>query len=190
MMASPFSSARIAGTFTAHPQLSKREAAWLSRQGVSERAVHDPEPVRAAQVVWPEPGRFDLAQHLPDGAQASRALLFVVTDAGEAVDLIAWHPRTGQLGSWRGYAWGLGQEEALCPRITDHDGLHVWRTPLQWLQANRRGVVIFRPRLAAELLVDAGPLIAMDIKHGQELRQALQRPGPRILISAQARRAA
>jgi hypothetical protein len=94
-----------------------------------------------------------------------------VADAGEATDLIAWQPRTGQLGSWRSYAWGLGQEEALCPRITDHDGLHVWRTPLQWLQANRRGVVIFRPRLAADLLADAGPLIAMDMEHGQELSQ-------------------
>jgi hypothetical protein len=190
MTGHPFSSARIAGTFAANPPLSKREAAWLARQGVSDRAMHNPEPVRAAQVVWTDPDRFELAQHLAGDERASRVMLFLVTDAGEAVDHIAWQPRTGQLGSWRGYTWGLGQEEAFCPRITDHDGLHVWRTPLQWLQAGRRGIVIFRPRLAAELLADAGPLIAMDLEHGQELRQALQRPGPRILISAQARRAA
>jgi hypothetical protein len=190
MIGLPFSSARIQGTFAAHPHLSEREAAWLMRQGVSDLAIHTSEPVRAARVVWTDPDRFEFEQHLPDGAQASRGLLFLVTDAGKAVDLIAWQPRTGQIGSWRGYAWGLGQEETFCPRITDHDGLHVWRTPLQWLQAGRGGVVIFRPRLAAELLADAGPLIAMDIAHGQELRQALQRPGPRILISAQARRAA
>jgi hypothetical protein len=121
----------------------------------------------------------------------TRSLLFLVTDSdGEAVDLVGWQPRTGQLGSWRGYAWGLGQEDVFLPRFTDHDGLHVWRTPLEWLQAARRGVVIFRPRLAAELLADAGPLIAMDLEHGEELRAALQRPGPRNLISAQARRAA
>jgi hypothetical protein len=189
MIGAPYSSARIEGTFATHPVLSNREAAWLARQGVTTKAMHDPEPVRAAQVVWTHPDRLELAQHLAS-QPAVRAMLFLVTDAGEAVDLVAWQPRTGQLGSWRGYAWGLGQEEAFCPRITDHDGLHVWRTPLQWLQAGRRGLAILRPRVAAELLADAGPLIAMDLEHGQELRQALQRPGPRILISAQAQRAA
>jgi hypothetical protein len=51
------------------------------------------------------------------------------------------------------------------------------------LQANRRGIVLLRPRLAAHWLSDAGPLIATGgIGHGSELKRLLERPAPRILV--------
>ncbi len=101
---------------------------------------------------------------------------------GAPLDVIAWQPQSSRLGSWLGHAWGLGQESIYAPRLSDHGGLPVWREPLAWLRTNRRGVVLLRPGAAAHDLEAAAPLIAEDAAHGEELKQLLTRPAPRILV--------
>lgn len=176
-------SADVVAAFNAHPLITSREATWFARQGVSDRALREPTPIRGGDVTWIGRERFELGQHTPSGSAAERAILTIAMDEeGDPFDLVAWQPRTGQIGTWRGYAWAVGQDRALAPRIGDDLGLRVWRGILQWLQADRDGLVIIRPRIAAELLCDAGPIVAEDVEHGQQLRRLLTRPPPRILV--------
>jgi hypothetical protein len=110
--------------------------------------------------------------------------VFLVEDSVGPIDVVAWQPQAQRIGSWRGLAWGLGQDRAYDARIGHDDALPVWRSPLDWLRADRRGIVILRPGLAGHFLDDAGPLLAEDPEHGRELKRALARPGPRILVRA------
>jgi hypothetical protein len=75
---------------------------WLLRQGIDEAALLNPYPIGAAKVRFLAGNTFDLD---PDG---DRALTFRATDVDDVIDLIAWQPRTGQLASWRGVAFCLG----------------------------------------------------------------------------------
>lgn len=184
---SPCLPSRIVGTFDANNDLLPREREEFGRLGVGSDALDCPVPVRAGLVVYGSDGRFDLEHHLPLSltVRTARAFLFLVEDMhGEPEDIVAWSPAIDRLATWRGAAWGLGQDHALAPRMDERDGLPVHRTPLEWLQADRRGLVIIRPRLAAPLLDDAGPLLAADRDHARELRDALTRKGPRILVPA------
>jgi hypothetical protein len=58
--------------------------------------------------------------------------------------------RTGALASWLGQAFCLGDlDDVFNPATYFADGaLHVHETPLQWLVAERRGIVIVRRDLA------------------------------------------
>lgn len=184
-MSAPFSTARLVGTYDSHSGLLPRERADLIRAGVPERALDEPSPIRAAYVVWTQASRFAFEQHEPPSARGQRAFVFLVEDvAGDPADIIAWQPATGRIGTWCGIAWGLGEFEALAPRMAEHDGLPVYRDPIDWLRADRRGVVILRPRLAADYLCDAGPLVAEDREHAAELDRVLTRRAPRILCPA------
>jgi hypothetical protein len=188
----PYSAARIAGTFAAHPTISQKQAAWFYRAGITERALLDPSPIRTGLVIWSAPGRFVLAQHEPAGmhAEAEQACLLLLNDENdEPADIAAWAPRSQRLGTWRGCAWAIGQETTWFERLSE-PGVPVWRSPLDWLQAERNGLVLLRPKVAAEILCDAGPLLAMDVAHGVDLRSSLSRPGPRILVREQMREAA
>jgi hypothetical protein len=54
---------------------------------------------------------------------------------------------------------------------------------LEWLRDGCRGIVLIRPPLAASFLCDAGPLLVDDAEFRAELRAALTRPAPRILVA-------
>jgi hypothetical protein len=76
---------------------------WLLEQGLTATTLTEPYSVGAATVCFHDgAGTFDVD---PDGA---RALTFRATDMDDVIDLIAWQPRTGQLASWRGAAFCLG----------------------------------------------------------------------------------
>ncbi|WP_375460586.1 hypothetical protein [uncultured Enterovirga sp.] len=184
--------ARITGTFASNFDLLPRERGDLVRHGVAATAIDTPTPVRAGHVVFGDDGRFSFEQHERSlSVRSARAFLFLIEDMhGEPSDIVAWQPALSRVASWRGTAWGIGQSEAYAMRMAEHDGLPVWRNPLDWLRAGRRGVVIMRPRLAAAWLNDAGPLVAEDFEHARELRTALTRPAPRILVPAALRRQA
>ncbi len=184
--------ARLTGTFLSNFDLLPRERAEIVRNGVAESSIDTPTPIRAGHVVFADDGRFSFEQHERSlSVRSARAFLFLVDDMhGEPADIVAWQPALSRVASWRGAAWGIGQSKAYDVRMAEHDGLPVWRDPLDWLRAGRRGIVIIRPRLAAAWLSDAGPLVAEDFEHARELRSALTRPAPRILVPAVARRAA
>jgi archaeosine-15-forming tRNA-guanine transglycosylase len=77
----------------------------------------------------------------------------------------------------------LGEEQVFAPRIVE--ALLVHPDPLAWMRNGRRGVVVVDRPQAVALLRNAGTLIAADLDQGRQLREALETPPPRILISPQ-----
>ncbi len=187
---SRMSPTRTSGTFHANPNLLPREVAELERMGIPADTLAGPTPVRAAYVVFDE-ASFEFEQHHKHGVEGVRALCFLVTDShGQACDVVAWAPQIGKLATWLNRAWALGEEAALRPRLSEDGGLPVWRSPVGWLRARRKGLCLVRPTAAAHYLDCAGPLIAEDATHGAELKQLLTRPAPRILVPSPSKKAA
>jgi hypothetical protein len=90
--------------------ISEFEIAWLTKRGVSFKALMGDWPVGAANVNFDGKGHFNLAD---DG---ERALTFVAFNAGNPIDIIAWRPRSGQIASYTGAATFLGdQDDAINP---------------------------------------------------------------------------
>jgi hypothetical protein len=153
------------------------EAQWLISQGVSCRAMLEKPCLRASQVRFLENETFKFAE---DG---DRALVFRVFDCGTQVDLVAWSHRQKQLATWRGFAFALGQDN-ISNTATYFAGsaLHVHRTPLDWLKADRFGICIVQPRFAYAHLGNVPRLICPDETHARELETWLQPPKPRAEI--------
>jgi hypothetical protein len=116
------------------------------------------------------------------------AMTFVVRDEiGDPVDVAAWTPSRPIL-LWLGRGALLGGEYALAPRLSE--GLLVHETPLEWLRAECRGVVVLDDRRARPLLYRAQPLQVVSIEQGRELRAMLEVKPPKILVSDKWRLAA
>ena len=153
MQTAPYSPQRLIGTFAAHHTLRPRESDELRRLGVADLALISPSPLRGGYIVWDGPHRFVFEQHEPTHVTGERAFLFLVTDGGgDPADIVAWQPTSNRIGTWLGLAWALGQEVIYAPRLSEQNGLSVWRSPLDWLRAGRRGIVLIKPRLAADWL--------------------------------------
>lgn len=159
---------------------------WLIDQGISDKAMVSPYPIGGAKVRF-DRGTFDLDE------SGERALTFRATDCGEVIDLIAWQPRTGQLASWHGQAFCLGDVEDIFNPATYFagDALRVHETPLQWLLAGREGIVILRPDLAYAYL-KGRRVLCDDPRHAARIERWCQSPrtSVEILISAAERNAA
>lgn len=184
------SPARIAGTFDSHNNLLPHEVDELARQGVPTVALLGPDPVRVGYVVFDESG-FEFEQHHRHGTEGVRALLFAITDCqGIYRDIVAWSSRLNQTAAWLNRAWAFGEGRVYAPRLSPQGGLPVWRTPIGWLRANRRGICLIRPEAAAYHLDCSAPLIAEDAAHGAELKRLLTIPAPRILVPALSMKAA
>jgi hypothetical protein len=181
--------ARTSGTFDASNNLLPRDVEAFVQSGVAAETLAVPVPVRAGYVVFDALG-FEFDHHTNTEAGV-RAYLFLITDhQSVARDVIAWAPKQKCLATWLGRAWALGEEQAFTPRMSEHQALPVWRSPINWLQAGRKGVCLVRPKAAIHYLCDAGPLLAEDAIHGAELKQLLTRPAPRIIVPASSTRKA
>ena len=153
------------------------EAQWLLSQGVSNRAMLQPETIRAGSVRFLDGGAFEFAE---DG---DRALVFRVVEFGDEVDRVAWSRKQNKLATWRGVAFALGQEAIWNPATHFMDGvLEVHRTPLDWLMADREGICVVQPRLAYSQLGHVERLLCPDEAHARELERWLQPPKPRAEI--------
>jgi hypothetical protein len=173
----------LAGMFHAHPSLPAEDVNSLLRLGVASETLFKPFPLRTGRVAWADAETFIFEEHLNFEVEVERIILILIFDCwGQAIDIAGWNPHSGRFGTWRNRAWALGEGSAFAPRLSEHGALPMWRTPLNWLVACRKGVVLFQPRLAAAFLCDAGPLLAEDLEHAHELKKQLTRPSPRILI--------
>jgi hypothetical protein len=176
------SSDYIEGTWASCRKISGFILAELQHQGV-DRETLKKISLRRAKIVWCGVQRFEFESkgHSPWMCEGEQALLILVRDAfGRAVDIVAWDPKTNRLGSWLGGAFALGQGLIFAARLSD--GLLVHRTPLEWLCAGGKGIVIFNYSMARSYLADAGPLVVENRKHRRDLEAALAHPLPRILI--------
>lgn len=152
---------------------------------VSAVALHDPDPIRAARAVIDQ-GRivFPNEMRVPEGLSG----IFVVPvrdEGGSVVDIAGWRPSDGTLATWLGTAWCIGEDWLAEPYyvLRDDGALSVFATPMSWLRADRRGVVIIDYRAAARHLQSLGtPLLAEDFTHGLALRKRLTIAPPVVLI--------
>ena len=150
------------------------ELLWLLDQGLNENAL------------WPISGvtvRFDRNTFGLDDT-GERALTFRAEDSGEVIDLIAWQPRTGALASWRGQAFCLGDlDEIYNPATYFMDGaLRVHASPLEWLRANREGIVILRPDFTYAHLRFCQRILCDDPAHAEDVEFWLRAPEPTVKI--------
>jgi hypothetical protein len=110
-------------------------------------------------------------------------MIFVVRDhIGDPIDLAAWNGGLGTPALWCSRGSMLGAENLFGFRICET--LEIHPTPLEWLRAACRGVVIIDPQKSADLLRRAAPLQASSVAHGRALRRMLEMPPPRIVVPA------
>lgn len=113
------------------------------------------------------------------------ALIFGVIDDGELVDLAAWWPKGNRIGTRIGVGACLGQGQVGRGGHGMADQpLPVFRTPLAWLQRNRRGLVVADRVAAAHLLVDKA-ITGEDAAHDDDLLQNLTLRPPLIVRTAE-----
>jgi len=173
----------IAGILAACSEIPGFVAADFRRQGV-DGTILQKVSLCEGTVLWADPHRFELA-HLCrscGSGEGEPAFIIPIRDhMNRLVDLAAWDRPTKRLGTWLGIGWALGQSSVLRPRLSE--GLPVHRSPLDWMRAGAKGIVILNAGVARSYLGDAGPLIAEAAKHRRELAVALTQPLPHILVA-------
>lgn len=150
---------------------------WLMEQGIPPMAIATPWAVTACGVYLNANGTYQPASTAGLG---EFALVFGVIDQG-LIDLVAWQPKTGRLASRLGVAWAVGQGQVeRCSLGSTGPAVPIFRSPIGWLRAGRRGAVIVNWRAAASVL--AGLTIQPeDADHARELGVRLQLRRPRFL---------
>jgi len=162
--------------------LDQRALDWLLAQGIGIDVVGSfgklemvPLAVQCARVILDGYGGY-IASGIGDFAY----ILPVIRDS--IIDLVAWVPRTGEIATRDGIGAMLGEGHVGCDGWgTTGRAIPVFRSPLNWLRADRQGLVIVNPDLAARRLAGA-ILDAEDVAHRQELTDLLRLPPPAILV--------
>lgn len=115
-----------------YSQPSQQHLDWLQRCGVSLSALTKPPMVLLARGHKAHDGAFEA------DAGGEEWLVFP-----EAQDCIFWQPRGGMLARWNGRAFALG-EDMIHAAATCSFGncLNIYNSPLDWLRADRDGIVI------------------------------------------------
>lgn len=79
----------------------------------------------------------------------------------EADDIVFWHRTSGQMASWCGRVFALGEEIIGEPATYSFDcALNIFDSPLDWLRAKRDGIVVLDWERAFDRLRDC-PRIAI-----------------------------
>jgi hypothetical protein len=150
---------------------------WLARQGVPVEALFYAPAIRAAHV------RFDHRGQYTPHVLGELALILPVLDRGGVVDWCAWAIHSGTIATRLGGGAILGGD--LVGRDTG-DGvtvpaLPVLPSPIDWLRARRRGLVILDYGRAAFDLAGV-TIIAADHQHAANLRRAIRVPLPVVRV--------
>jgi hypothetical protein len=158
--------------------LKQRETDRFRELGVGALDLCSPWPVLVDKVVFSEE-YFSFADDL--GIAGELAFTFVVISNAGMIDIAAWQPETKRLAMWCGEGFALGE------RLIHHPnpltgGLHVFRSPIDWLRAGRCGIVILRPQFARSVLADVPVLVAEDEQHRKELQKLFEFVGPQVVI--------
>ena len=153
---------------------------WFTkRHGIAPLALCRPEPILVAKGTRADDGYIDLDD------RGSEWLLFI-----EPEDAIFWQPRTNELATWNGRSFALGEAIIDNAWTYSFDPLRVYASPLEWLQADRDGIVIRDWSRCYCRLQDA-PRIEIDEVLVDQFDRAMQPPRrPEILVRIKQRRAA
>ncbi len=147
------------------------EVKWLTKRGMKFDAL------------W---GRWPVGATTLDGV---RYLAFMTFDGEYPVDIDLWQPRTGELRAYSGRAVFLGDlEEVMNSATYFADGyLIIHADPLEWLRANREGVVIVNEKLAGAYLRDRPGVFCPDPEVAKKLKHLVRSPKPTVKILTAAR---
>jgi hypothetical protein len=141
----------------------------------------DPWPVLADRVVF-EGDFFQFADDI--GEKGEPVFTFVVISTAGFTDIVAWHPRTSRLADWFGHGFALGERQIhnTNPLIP---GLPVFRSPIGWLRAGRRGIVIVREDFTKVVLQSVPLLVVEDDQHRRDLQRLfpIGCRGPEITVA-------
>jgi hypothetical protein len=156
---------------------------WLIAQGATPLALASPFPIAMTRAVFDGSGRYS------PNALGATAIVLPVIDS-ELIDAAAWSPVSGEIGTRLGIGACLGASQIGVDGLgTTGPALPIWRSPLGWLRAGRRGVVVVDAELAGPRL--AGLTIeAEDSEHAHDLRKMLRVPPPTIIVAAAERQVA
>jgi hypothetical protein len=114
-----------------YPLIDWRQFSWLRDQGVPVATLMQIMQVRVV-----------------DGA-----LAFYEEVSG---DVVLWHPKSGELTSWAGNAFALGEDNIFNAGTYAFDNYLVIHTdPLDWLRDGGHGIIVLRWELAFDMLRDA-----------------------------------
>ena len=145
-------------------------------------------PIRTAAIAVHR-SRFYLPGEMRCPDDLVNALVFPCLDtAGNVFDLAAFVPTTGELFTWLGCAWTIDEQHYPSPlSVLREDGaIELFKSPLDWLRHDMRGLVIVDPAKARwQLLRDGVPLIAQNLTHARELRAVVEIARPQILLPRQ-----
>ncbi|MEY9189156.1 hypothetical protein [Bradyrhizobium ottawaense] len=158
--------------------LKQREIDRFAELGVPALHLGSPWPILVDKVVF-EGVFFSFADDL--GVLGELAFTIVVFSNAGMIDVAAWQPETERLAVWRGDGFALGERQIHLPNPLA-GGLHVFRSPIDWLRASRRGIVIVQPQFARAVLADVPVLVAEDEQHRKELQELFLFSGPQIIL--------
>ena len=174
------SQAHLLEAHSAGRDLKPGEIERFAAKGVEQAALRYPQPLRANGIVYRSDGSFEFA--IDTGhRRITQAFTILATTTFGAVDIVAWQPETNQIASWLNRAFALGEEQIWAPRLGD-EPLPIWRTPLNWLRAGRKGIVILRPEVACLQLDCVSGVCAEDFAHAEALERILFPPKPKTKI--------
>lgn len=160
----------------------------FERHGVTGEQLARPDPLLPVVGDFYDKGGFAFADELRDDRDTLLAFAVVVRDeSGEPCDIAVWHPQTNRVAAWRGTAWALGQGEFPHPLsvLRADRAVTVFASPMQWLAADRRGLVVVDWQRARRPLLDGGgPYVAEDFALARRVRSVLTPPTPRVLTSS------
>ena len=123
---------------------------WLHKAGVPVETLIGLMPIRTATGIVAADRRFE---DDPEGQP------FIVFE--EAEDAVFWQPRSGELATWNGRAFALGEDTIYNAGTYAFDcRLNIFPDPLEWLRAGCDGIVVLDWRRAFDRLRDA-PRIAI-----------------------------
>jgi hypothetical protein len=171
--------------FAALPALAQAQIDWLVAQGVPPQAIAEPDVLTTAALAF-EGSRFAFPDEADGAGQIETAVIVLLRDEidGCPLELAAWAPRSGHVGTWAGRACHAG--DAFGPRLHEQGALPVYPNMLAWLASGRDGIVIVDDTSPAlrDLATFGGPFVATGgIDHARELAEALTPAKPKILIA-------
>ena len=145
-----------------------RALRWLLDQGVP---FHSLNAVKGAWVKF-DGTIFDF------DADGERVLILRCDDRGETIDLAAWSARGDKLATWRSSAFCLGDVDQCFNPATwfAGGGLRVHRGPLEWLCADRDGIVILRPAFCWGHLRHVPRVICADTMQAEWVKRQMRPP--------------
>lgn len=161
----------------AYPVLDWPRFEWLLKAGVSAQTLIDLAPLHVATGRMASDGCFE------DDREGQSFILFP-----EAEDAVFWQPRTGELATWSGRAFALGEDALYNPGTYAFDGnLNLLPDPLEWLRCSCDGIVVLDWKRAWSRLQDA-PRLAVHETLIFQYRRHMQPPrGPETVVLVERR---